>query len=52
MGKYFDARPDNIKLYNTEGYLDFEKVIQSDLFIKGMENVILGLKKGNNIAFI
>lgn len=37
MGKYFGARPGNIELYNEEGYLDFEKVAQSDLFIKGMK---------------
>lgn len=52
MGKYFGARPGNIELYNEEGYLDFEKVAQSDLFIKGMKNVILGLSQGNNIALM
>lgn len=52
MGKFFGARPDNIELYNEEGYLDFEKVAKSDLFIKGMENVLLGLEKGNNIALM
>lgn len=52
MGKYFGARPANIELYNEEGYLDFEKVAQSNLFIKGMENVVLGLNRGNNIALM
>lgn len=52
MGKYFGARPENIELYNEEGYLDFEKVAQSELFIKGMKNVILGLNRGNNIALM
>lgn len=52
MGKFFGARPDNVELYNEEGYLDFEKVVCSDLFIKGMENVNLGLKRGNNIALM
>ena len=52
MGKYFGARPRNIELYSKEGYLDFEKVAQSDVFIKGMKNVILGLSRGNNIALM
>lgn len=52
MGKFFGARPDNVELYNEEGYLDFEKVSYSDLFIKGMENVNLGLKRGNNIVLM
>ena len=52
MGKYFGARPGNIELYNEDGCLDFEKVAQSELFIKGMKNVILGLKRGNNIALM
>ncbi len=52
MGKFFGARPENIELYNEEGYLDFEKTSHSDLFIKGMENVKLGLKRGNNIVLM
>ena len=52
MGKYFGARPRNIELYSKDGYLDFEKVAQSDVFIKGMQNVILGLRRGNNIALM
>lgn len=52
MGKFFGARPDNIDLYNEEGYLDFEKVSHSDLFIKGIENVIWGLERGNNIVLM
>ena len=52
MGKFFGARPDNTELYNEEGYLDFEKVSYSDLFIKGIESVNLGLKRGNNIVLM
>lgn len=52
MGKFFGARPDNTDLYSKEGYLDFEKTSRSDLFITGMENVKLGLKKGNNIVLM
>ena len=52
MGKYFGARPENIELYNEDGYLDFEKVAQSEFFVKGIKNVVLGLSKGNNIALM
>lgn len=41
MGKYFGARPQNLDLYNNEGYLDFEKVKKSPNFNKGIENVIV-----------
>lgn len=52
MGKYFGARPTELALYSPEGYLDFEKVTQSDRFHIGMENVILGLERGNKIALM
>lgn len=52
MGKYFGARPTDLSLYTTEGYLDFEKVSQSELFNIGVENVILGLEHGNRIALM
>ena len=50
MGNYFGARPVEKELYNREGYLDFEKVAKSVRFNKGMDNVILGLHRGNRIA--
>lgn len=52
MGKYFGARPMEPTLYNNEGYLDFEKVAQSERFNIGVENVLLGLKQNNNIALM
>ncbi|MCI6190044.1 MAG: DUF488 domain-containing protein [Clostridium sp.] len=52
MGKYFGARPLEKSLYAAEGYLDFEKVAQSERFNKAMENVILGLEGGNKIALM
>lgn len=52
MGRFFGARPDNVELYNEEGYLDFERMSYSDLFIKGMESVSLGLERGNNIVLM
>ncbi len=52
MGKYFGARPVELSLYNPKGYLDFEKVAQSERFNIGVENVILGLERGNKIALM
>lgn len=52
MGKYFGARPTELSLYSPAGYLDFEKVAQSERFNIGVENVILGLERGNKIALM
>ncbi len=52
MGKFFGARPMDKNLYTEQGYLDFEKARDSDNFKKGMDNVILGLNKGYNIALM
>lgn len=44
MGKFFGARqPD--RTYYPKGYLDFEKFRSSELFQKGRDNVMSGLKK-------
>ena len=52
MGKFFGARPSEKELYCDEGYLDFERVRKSERFIKGFDNVMLGLQRENNIAFM
>jgi uncharacterized protein (DUF488 family) len=52
MGKYFGARPEDKLLYNDDGYLDFEKVTQSEKFNVGIKSVLLGLEQGNNIALM
>lgn len=52
MGNYFGARPQNMELYNDEGYLDFERVRKSQDFCKGIENVIMGLNQGHRIALM
>ena len=39
-------------MYNNKGYLDFEKVAQSERFNIGVKNVILGLEQNNNIALM
>ena len=46
MGLFFGARqPD--RTYYPEGYLDFEKYRESELFIKGRDNVCKGLETYN-----
>ncbi len=52
MGNEFGARRKDKELYSDEGYLDFEKVSRSSLFISGMDRVKTGLEKGFNIALM
>ena len=52
MGNEFGARRKDKELYSEEGYLDFEKVSRSSLFISGMDRVKTGLEKGFNIALM
>ena len=39
MGKELGARRKDKDLYSEEGYLDFEKVYESDLFNLGIQRV-------------
>lgn len=52
MGKHFGARQEDKSLYTEDGYLDFEKTRQTDLFISGVNNVIKGINQGNNITLM
>lgn len=52
MGKFFGARPDDISLYTKKGYLDFDKTRKSVKFQNGVDNVIMGIRSGNNIALM
>ncbi len=52
MGEYFGARPKNNNLYSEKGYLDFNKMKNSKLFLTGVENVLRGVGQGNRIAFM
>lgn len=52
MGAYFGARQENKTLYSQEGYLDFEKVRSTSLFLKGVDNVKKGLSQGYNIVLM
>jgi uncharacterized protein (DUF488 family) len=52
MGEYFGARPKNANLYSEKGYLDFDKVKNSKIFLSGIENVLKGIDQGNRIALM
>ncbi len=52
MGKEFGARRTESELYDSDGLLNFEKVIRSNLFQSGMKRVKEGLDKGFNITFM
>ncbi len=47
MGKYFGARWKDRSMYHANGYVDFEAVRNSDIFIKGKMNVLKGLENFN-----
>jgi Uncharacterized conserved protein len=51
MGEEFGARRKDKSLF-TNGYLDFEKVIKSILFQKGIERIKNGLEKNLKIVFM
>lgn len=52
MGNFFGARPKDLELYTPEGYLDFNKTRNTVDFKKAVNNVLLGMNKGNNIALM
>lgn len=52
MAKELAAKRLNKISYNDEGYADFEKVIHEEDFIKGIERLKDGCKKGYKIAIL
>ncbi|CUQ49796.1 Uncharacterized conserved protein [Clostridium paraputrificum] len=52
MAKELAAKRINKVSYNDEGYSDFEKVVQEEEFIKGMERLKNGCQKGYRIALL
>lgn len=52
MGEYFGARPQDEKLYQPNGYLNFEEVAKSEKFKRAFESVEKGVAQGNRIAFM
>lgn len=52
MGKEFGARQTDTTLFDSDGLLNFEKVIKNDQFQSGMKRVKEGLDKGFNITFM
>lgn len=52
MAKELAAKRMSKISYNAEGYADFEKVIKEEDFIKGIERLRNGCRKGYNIALL
>lgn len=52
MGNELGARREERNLYTSEGYLDFEKVRETNLFGLGIDRVKTGIEKGFNIALM
>ncbi|WP_288221743.1 DUF488 family protein [uncultured Clostridium sp.] len=52
MAKELAAKRINKISYNEEGYSDFEKVVQEEDFIKGIERLKDGCNKGYRIALL
>lgn len=52
MAKELAAKRINKISYNVEGYSDFEKVVQEEDFIKGIERLKDGCNKGYRIALL
>ena len=52
MGREFAAQRDNKLIYTWEGYSDFEKVINEESFLKGIERLKKGIAKGYKIALL
>jgi uncharacterized protein (DUF488 family) len=48
----FGARQTHQCYYNSEGYLDFEKFTQSDIFNEGYNKILLGVKSGYTFALM
>ena len=52
MAKELAAKRENKASYNNEGYSDFEKVVQEEDFLNGIERLKNGCNKGYRIALL
>ncbi len=52
MGKEFAAQREDKSLYISEGYADFEKVVDDKDFLSGIERLKAGCQKGYRIALM
>ena len=52
MAKEFAAKRENKVSYNQEGYSDFEEVVKEEDFIKGIERLKNGCRKGYKIVLL
>ena len=50
--KEFGARQDDIKYYNADGYLDFDRYITSRQFLEGMKRIKNGIDQNFKFVFI
>lgn len=51
MGKELGARREDVNSY-TDGRVDFEKVVNEEIFIEGINRLILGKSRGYNIVLM
>lgn len=52
MAKEFAVQRENRSLYTKDGYADFEKVVEDEDFLKGIERLKIGCAKGYRIALM
>jgi uncharacterized protein (DUF488 family) len=52
MGEELGARRSDLTLYNVDGFVDYEKVSRSYLFLTGIERIMAGLQRGYSIALM
>jgi uncharacterized protein (DUF488 family) len=52
MGQEFGAKRGSKQSYNNEGYADFEKVIQEEIFLNGIERIKNGIDMGYKIVLL
>lgn len=52
MGQEFGAKRGSKQSYNNEGYADFEKVIQEEIFLNGVDRIKNGIDMGYKIVLL
>ena len=52
MGDEFGARRNDVSLFHSKGYLDFDKTARTELFLKGIERVCRGIEERFRIALM
>ena len=52
MGDEFGVKRDSKESYNSEGYADFEKVVNEEIFLNGVKRLKKGINMGYNIVLL